>query len=86
MKYLSNSCIAITVAFSLVGCSVSTQTAYYNTPTYSPAYNTDYVYSVGYYGYRPAYNGISYGGHTWGNPYWYGNRPYTTYTFGHTWY
>lgn len=39
---------------------------------YSPGYNNDYVYSVGYYGYRPYWNTYSGG---WGNVgYWTGSR------------
>ncbi|MFC3909110.1 hypothetical protein ACFORL_08485 [Legionella dresdenensis] len=45
-----------------------------STTTYYPGYNNDYVYSVGYYGYRPYYTGYG-----WGNNYWYGHRGFYGY-------
>ncbi|PUT41880.1 hypothetical protein DIZ81_01925 [Legionella taurinensis] len=57
-------------AFMLSSCTVTSS-------TYSPGYNSDYVYSVGYYGYRPywgSYYSSYYPGVTWRNSYWYGNR------------
>ncbi|HHF7345693.1 TPA: hypothetical protein ACPSKE_001503 [Legionella feeleii] len=46
----------------LMGCAPTT--------VYSPGYNNDYVYSVGYYNYRPYYwNKPLY----WGRPYYWGS-------------
>ncbi len=53
----------------LSGCTVS-QTTYT-----TPSYNQDYVYSVGYYGYRPYWGGSYYNSYNWGHPYW-SSRPY----------
>lgn len=39
---------------------------------YSPAYNSDYVYSVGYYGFRPYWGNRYYSGYGWGNHTWFG--------------
>lgn len=50
------------------GCTV-TQSAY------SPAYNSDYVYSVGYYGFRPYWGNRFYSGYGWGNHTWFGQTP-----------
>lgn len=55
----------------LGGCGVSTSTY---TPVYTPAYTNDYVYSVGYYGYRPYYGNRYYTGYNWRDNYWTGNR------------
>jgi len=44
-----------------------------------PGYNNDYVYSVGYYGYRPFTGNPYYSGNGWGNNYWYGHRGFYGY-------
>ena len=42
--------------------------------SYYPGYNSNYVYSTGYYGYRPYWNSF-YSGYGWGNVgYWRGYR------------
>ncbi|KTC66802.1 hypothetical protein Lbir_3104 [Legionella birminghamensis] len=65
----------------LSGCTVS-QTTYT-----TPAYTRDYVYSVGYYGYRPYWGGSYYNSYNWGHPYWGGSRPYwRNVYYGHGWY
>ncbi len=69
--------LAIAVAVSVPvllfsGCTV-------RDTAYTPGYTSDYVYSVGYYGYRP------YGG--WRNAYW-GGYPtaYSTRYYNRGWY
>lgn len=45
----------------LTGCGVT---------TYSPAYGSDYVYTVGYYGYQPYWSRQYYSGYISGDNYW----------------
>jgi|GEM_PF-1539375 len=52
----------------MTGCTVTDA-------TYSPGYinyNTDYVYTTGYYGYRPAWGNNYYSGYRWRNNNWGG--------------
>ncbi|KTD64527.1 hypothetical protein [Legionella spiritensis] len=70
MKTFLLSMAVLISAFMMSSCSVTTA-------TYSPGYNSDYVYSVGYYGYKPYWRNRYYWGAGWGNPYGYSNS--TTY-------
>lgn len=59
---------AVLITIMTSGCTISRS-------VYSPGYNnSDYVYSVGYYGYRPYWGNRYYTGVGWGNHYWHGNR------------
>lgn len=62
-KYLLASAVLLG-SVSMTGC--------YNNSAYAPGYNSDYVYSVGYYGYRPFWGGRYYSGYGWGNHTWFG--------------
>lgn len=66
--------LGIVSSVLLSSCSVSEG-------IYTPAYNNDYVYSVGYYGYRPYWSGGYNSGYGWGvgnTGYWPGYRSYNS--------
>ncbi|WED42665.1 hypothetical protein [Legionella cardiaca] len=62
----------------LSGCYVTSSTNYY------PGYTNDYVYSVGYYGYRPYWGSRYLTGYGWNNGYWSGYRG--VYSYPRSWY
>ncbi|WP_035918954.1 hypothetical protein [Legionella fairfieldensis] len=77
MKKIIIAALVFVPAMFLTSCRVN-EAAYY--PGY---YNSDYVYSVGYYGYRPYWGGYSGG---WGNAgYWSGYRAYNRGWVGRGW-
>lgn len=66
MKKVIIAALLVAPAIFLTSCTVTEA-------TYSPGYNNDYVYSVGYTGYSPYWNNYYSGG--WGNVgYWRGYR------------
>ncbi|MGQ3890691.1 hypothetical protein [Legionella sp. CNM-4043-24] len=50
-------------ALMMSGCTVTES-------TYAPGYDTDYVYTTGYYGYRPVWGNSLYSGYRWRNNNW----------------
>ncbi|KTD39095.1 hypothetical protein Lnau_0294 [Legionella nautarum] len=69
MKKITIAALMFVPATFLTGCTIAET-------TYSPGYNNDYVYAVGYYGYRPYWTSYYSGG--WGNVgYWRGYRAYS---------
>lgn len=75
MKTLILGSALVLSAGLMTGCTV-TETTY---STGYNAYNTDYVYTTGYYGYRPAggwsgygWRGRNWGGYGWGRGNWGG--------------
>ncbi|MCA0402680.1 MAG: hypothetical protein LCH30_02670 [Proteobacteria bacterium] len=68
MKKIIISALLLFFPLFFTGCTVTQS-------NYVPAYRNDYVYSVGYYGYRPYWNNsVGYG---WGvGNYWGGNRSF----------
>ncbi|MDI9819357.1 MULTISPECIES: hypothetical protein [unclassified Legionella] len=78
MKKLIIALLMFSPTLFLSSCTV-TRTAYH------PGYTNDYVYSVGYYGYRP-YWGSRYAGYGWRSGYWSGYRGVYSVGYPRAWY
>ncbi|KTD17667.1 hypothetical protein [Legionella jordanis] len=63
MKKLLLASLAFTPILLLSSCAMTTATTY-------PGYTNDYVYSVGYYGYRPYWGTRYYSNYELENTYW----------------
>ncbi|KTD20998.1 Uncharacterised protein [Legionella lansingensis] len=67
MKKLILAVILFAPTVFLTSCSVTTA-------SYSPRYGNDFVYSVGYYGYRPYWGTPYFTSYGWRSGYWGGYR------------